>query len=83
MTVDRMSVTMDPRLGGAVRDAAAQAGISVSAWIAEAAADKVRNQLLGAALDAWQAEDGAFTEEELAAAAEVLHARRRPREPAA
>jgi hypothetical protein len=72
MPVDRISVTMDPELGAAVRDAAARAGMSVSAWIAEAAADKVRNQLLGAALDAWEAEDGPLTAEELAAANEIL-----------
>jgi len=32
----------------------------------------VRNQLLGAALDAWQEEDGPFTPEELAEAAATL-----------
>jgi hypothetical protein len=67
--VDRFSVTMPPELGSAVRAAAAREGTSVSTWLAEAAADKVRNALLGAALDAWEAEDGPFSDEELAAAA--------------
>lgn len=29
------------------------------------AADKLRNQLLAAALDAWESEDGSFTADEL------------------
>jgi hypothetical protein len=72
MQVDRLSVTMAPELGEAVRAAAVRAGVSVSAWIAEAAADKLRNDLLGAALSAWESEDGPFNETELDAAATAL-----------
>ncbi|HJZ00191.1 MAG TPA: hypothetical protein VJ305_05685, partial [Streptosporangiaceae bacterium] len=63
--VDRFSVTMPPELGEGVRQAAARQGTSVSAWLSEAAADRLRNELLGAALDAWESEDGSFTEAEL------------------
>jgi hypothetical protein len=70
--VDRFSVTMRPELGEGVRQAAARQGISVSAWLSEAAADRLRNELLGAALDAWESEDGPFTEAELATAASRL-----------
>ena len=70
--VDRFSVTMPPELGEGVRQAAAREGVSVSAWLSEAAADRIRNELLGAALDAWESEDGAFTETELDAAAARL-----------
>ncbi len=56
--VDRFSVTMPPELGEGVRQAAARQGTSVSTWLTEAAADKLRNELLGAALDQWEAEDG-------------------------
>ena len=70
--VDRLSVTMPPELGEAVRTAAGQANIRVSAWLAAAAARQLRHELLGAALDAWQAEDGPFTDAELAAAAAKL-----------
>lgn len=63
--VDRFSVTMPPEVGEGVRQAAARQGISVSAWLAEAAADRLRNELLGAALDAWESEDGPFAETEL------------------
>ena len=72
MNVDRLSVTMDPTLGAAVRKAAARAKLSVSAWISEAAADRVRNELLGRALDRWEAEEGAFSQAELAKAARSL-----------
>ena len=72
MAVDRFSVTMDPELGEAVRAAASQSRTSISEWLAAAAADRLRNQLLGAALDAWEKEDGAFAEDELETAAERL-----------
>lgn len=72
VNVDRLSVTVDAALGKAVRDAAASRGVSVSSWMSEAAVDRLRNQLLGAALDAWEAEEGAFTETELAEGARAL-----------
>jgi hypothetical protein len=37
----------------------------VSAWLSQAAADRVRNELLRIALDRWDEEDGPPTEEEL------------------
>jgi hypothetical protein len=70
--VDRFSITKPPELGEGVRQAAARQGTSVSAWLGEAAADRLRNELLGAALDAWESEEGSFTEAELAAAASRL-----------
>jgi hypothetical protein len=70
--VDRFSVTMRPELGEGVRQAAARQGTSVSTWLSEAAADRLRNELLSAALDAWESEDGPFTEAELDAAASRL-----------
>jgi hypothetical protein len=63
---------MPPDLGEGVRQAAARQGTSVSTWLSEAAADRLRNELLGAALDEWEAEDGAFTEAELYEAAARL-----------
>jgi hypothetical protein len=75
--VDRFSVTMPPEVGAAVRDSAARQGTSVSNWLADAAAQRLRNELLGAALDAWEAEDGPFSDSELNAAAAALSATRR------
>ena len=79
-----MSVTFAPELGEAVREAAGRAGMSLSAWLAQAAeaklrqdrdagileeaAQKRRSEALRAYLDEWQAEHGAFTEEEMARA---------------
>jgi hypothetical protein len=70
--VDRFSVTMPPELGEGVRQAAARQGTSVSTWLTEAAADKLRNELLGVALDQWESEDGPFTQAELEEAAARL-----------
>jgi hypothetical protein len=73
MDIDRLSVTMDAELGEAVRKkAAARAGTSVSAWLAAAAAAGLRNELLDAALEAWEAESGPFTDAELNEAASLL-----------
>jgi len=43
-----------------------------------AQADRLRNELLGTALDEWEAEDGAFTEAELHEAAARLRLTPRP-----
>ena len=83
MQVDRLSITMDPDLGKSVREAAARSGSSVSAWLAAAAADRLRNELLGAALDAWEAESTPFSDKELDTAARVLGVSRHARGSAA
>ena len=75
--VDRLSVTMPSDIGAAVRDAADRQGTSVSNWLAGAAALRLRSELLGTALDQWEAEDGPFSDEELNAAAAALGAARR------
>lgn len=72
MKVDKMSVSFDPALGDAIRAAAAQHGQPLSSWLAEAAASKLRAEALTAYLDAWEAEHGALTAEELAAAEREL-----------
>ena len=71
-TVDRFSITMAPELGEAVRAAAERGDVSVSAWLSSAASDRLRNDLLGTALDDWELEHGAFTEDELDRAATAL-----------
>jgi hypothetical protein len=72
MQVDRLSITLEPRLGAAVRKAAKRAGVSVSAWIAEATAARIRNLALREALDAWDEEDGPLTADEIDAGARTL-----------
>jgi len=56
---------------------AKRAKVSLSTWIADATADRVRNELLGEALDRWEAERGALTQNELDQAAEALGLSRR------
>lgn len=65
--LSRLSVALDPELGAAIREAAAARSTSVSAWLAQAAEHELRNQRLGEAISAWEAENGAITDEELAA----------------
>jgi hypothetical protein len=64
----RLSISVDEELAQAVRASAKRHGGSVSAWMASAAEQQIRNESLGFALEAWQAEHGAFTQEELDAA---------------
>jgi hypothetical protein len=66
--VDKMSVSFDPELGDAVRSAAAQAGKPLSAWLAEAAASKLRAEALAEFLAGWEAKHGVLTAEEIARA---------------
>ncbi|MGH9154490.1 MAG: hypothetical protein ACRD1K_01215 [Acidimicrobiales bacterium] len=69
---------MPPDVGAAVRYAAAREGTSVSNWLATAALQRLRIELLGAALDQWEVEQGPFSEEELNAAAAALSRARQP-----
>jgi hypothetical protein len=70
-----MAITVAPEVHAGVVAAAAAEGVSVSAWMTEAArrALKLRDGL--AAVAEWEAEHGAFTPEELAAARAELESR--------
>lgn len=68
MKVDKMSISMGPQLGDEVRVAAERAGVSVSAWLAEAAAARLRKQALADFLSGWQAKHGKITAAEIAKA---------------
>ena len=70
--VDKLSISFEPELGDAVRSAAAQAGKPVSAWLAEAAASKLRAEALAEFLARWEAEHGVLTAEEIARAEREL-----------
>jgi hypothetical protein len=70
--VDKLSVSFDPDLGDAVREAAKRAGRGLSGWLAEAAEAKLRSEALEAFLDGWEAEHGALSADQLAAAAAEL-----------
>lgn len=68
MKVDKLSISFEPELGDAVRSAAAQAGKPVSAWLAEAAASKLRADALAEFLASWETEHGVLAAEEIARA---------------
>lgn len=72
MKVDKLSVSFEPELGDAVRAAARQQGAGLSRWLADAAAAKLRSEALAELLDAWEAEHGSLTADELATAAAEL-----------
>jgi hypothetical protein len=67
-----MSISFAPELGEAIREAAKRSGIPLSAWLADAAARKLRAEALDSFLADWQAEHGSFTEEEIAQAEREL-----------
>jgi hypothetical protein len=64
----KLAITVDPVVYERVIEAAAEAGISVSAWMTQSARRTllIRDGLL--AVHEWEREHGPFTEEELAAA---------------
>jgi hypothetical protein len=66
MKANKLSISLDAELGERVRDAARRQGQSLSAWLAEAAAARLRKDSLRRALDEYQAEHGAFTPDEIA-----------------
>jgi hypothetical protein len=72
MKVDKLSVSFAPSLGDAVRGAARHSGSSLSAWLADAAAAKLRAQALADYLQEWEGEHGELTAAELARAAADL-----------
>lgn len=81
MGVEKMSVSFDLVLGQAIRQSAQHRAQSVSAWLAEAAADRLRSEALGDAVADWEQTYGPLGEDELAAADQILEraAKRRRR----
>ena len=70
--MERLSISLDPALAGEVRVAALNQGATISAWMAEAAAQALRNETLKATLEAWELEDGPSTDADLDHAAHEL-----------
>jgi hypothetical protein len=77
----KFAITVDPDVAQRVTAAAAEDGVSVSAWMTEAARRSllIRDGL--AAVAEWEAEHGAFTDEELIAARERVLTQMRPANP--
>ena len=64
MTVTKLSVSFDQELVVVIKKLADEAGLTVSAWLADAVQDRVRNHHLGLALDADEAEFGSMSADE-------------------
>ena len=64
----KLAISFTPDLAGDVRRAARRATDgNVSAWLAEAARQRLRHEALSEAIDTYEAEHGEITDEELAA----------------
>ena len=83
MGVEKMSVSFDLELGEAIRAAAIGANQSVSAWLAQAARDRLRLEALGQAVASWERTFGPLSEAEIKAADRLLKHDKRKRSGAA
>ena len=72
MGVEKMSVSFDLELGEAIRASATTNSQSVSAWLADAARDRLRLEALGEAVSAWEQRFGPLTEAEIGDADRAL-----------
>ena len=82
----KLAITVDPDVHKSILAAAAEEGVSLSAWMTEAARDALKVRTGLAAVAEWENEHGAFTKEELDEARrsvrEQMRASRRVRRPA-
>ena len=79
MKVDKLSISLPPELGDAVRESARRRVISVSGWFANAAQHQLRSEALADALALWEGEFGAIPEVAMTVALKERGARPRKR----
>jgi hypothetical protein len=72
MTVKKLSIALDDDVAAAATASAERRGVSLSAWLNEAAARSLMIEDGLAAVAEWQRQHGRLTESELGAADEVL-----------
>lgn len=72
MTVRKISVALDESVAAAAMEAAGRSGLSLSAWLNRAAENELAIGRGLAAVSEWEADHGAFSDAELAAADELL-----------
>lgn len=70
MKVDKLSISLSPELGDAVRESAGRRGIAVSGWFAMAAQHQLRSEALADALVLWEEEFGSIPDEAMTVALE-------------
>jgi hypothetical protein len=61
----KLAITIDPDIHENILRAAARDGVSVSAWMTNAAREALRRRAGLAAIDQWEEQYGRFTEEEM------------------
>ena len=64
MSVKRFSISLDAELAGVVQRSAGESSEAVSAWLAEAARRRVRQDALMGAIQDFEDEHGVITEKE-------------------
>jgi hypothetical protein len=79
MSVRKISVALDEATARAAAEAAARRGVSLSSWLNQAADRALRIEEGLLAVEEWEAEHGALTASELAAADHFLASKRRKR----
>jgi hypothetical protein len=79
MSVRKISVALDETTAQAAADAAARNGVSLSSWLNQAAERALRIEAGLRGVQAWEAENGALTLAELAAADRFLTKKQRKR----
>lgn len=73
MAVERVTVSLDPELAAAIRDAADEDALNTSAWLADAARRRLATRGLSDVIGEWEAQHGQFTDAELEAARQQLN----------
>jgi hypothetical protein len=66
MAVEKLAISLDPELLAEVRTDAEANGETVSGWLADAAARKLRRRAAQLVLQTFEADHGKITDEELA-----------------
>lgn len=74
MPVERVTVSLEAELAEAVREAADADAQNLSAWLAEAARRRLATRGLRDVIAEWEAEQGPFSDEELATARSRIEA---------
>jgi hypothetical protein len=77
MGVKKLSIALDERVAEAAAGSAERHGLSLSAWLNRAAQNALGVEEGLAAVAEWEAEHGAFTAVEIAAADAILDAARK------
>jgi hypothetical protein len=65
MAVRKFAISFVEDLESDVREAAREDGLSISAWLAEAARERIRQKHMDAFISAYEREHGEITEDEM------------------